>query len=362
MMRTPVARATASMALLVLAALAAVATNGCGGSSSNKEGASNTTSVIVSVMRAGAATGDALVLPARVTARDEVTLTARLEARLTALPSREGDHFHKGEVLARFDAPETHAALEGARAGLTAATLARDFARKQEARMDSLFASRVAALRELEGAQADRRAAEAAWAQARAQVDQMASGTTLEAPFDGVVVRRHADLGATVGPGQPLLDLRSNEVGEITASVPESELARLTRTHPEYQVGEGPWLAAVLLRVDGMTDFATRSRVARFRPAQGAALEPGAFGRVRLAGGKQPADNRTLTVPVTALVIRGGLSGVYVAEYGVARLRWLRVGRTNGGVIDVLAGLDPADAVIVNPFELSDGRPVKVAS
>jgi RND family efflux transporter MFP subunit len=362
MTKTPVARATASMALLALAALAAVATNGCGGSPSNKEAASTATPVNVSVMRAGAAAGDALVLPARVTARDEVTLTARLAARLTALPLREGDRFHKGEALARFDAPETHAAMEGARAGLAAATLARDLARKQEARMDSLFASRVAALRELEGAQADRRAAEAAWAQARAQVDQMASGTTLEAPFDGVVVRRHADLGATVGPGQPLLDIRSNEVGEITASVPESELARLTGAHPEYQIGEGPWQSAVLLRVDGMTDFATRSRVARFRPAQGTALEAGAFGRVRLAGGKQSATNPTLTVPVPALVIRGGLSGVFVAENGVARLRWLRVGRTNGGAIEVLAGLDPTDAVIVNPAGLSDGRPVRVAS
>jgi len=65
--------------------------------------------------------------------------------------------------------------------------------------MDSLYAQRVAALRELEGAQAERRGAEAAWAQARAQVDGFASGTELTAPFAGVVVRRHTDPGAN-GP------------------------------------------------------------------------------------------------------------------------------------------------------------------
>jgi RND family efflux transporter MFP subunit len=323
--------------------------------------------VTVTVMRAGLSAGDALVLPARVTARDEVTLTARLAARLTDLPLREGDRFRKGQALARFDAPETRAALEGARAGLAAATLARDLARKQEARMDSLYASRVAALRELEGAQADRRSAEAAWAQARAQMDAMASGTTLEAPFDGVIVRRHADPGATVSPGQPLLDIRSNTVGEITASVPESELPRLSAGESEYQIGEGPWQRATLARVDGMTDYATRSRVARFRPAQGAAPEPGAFGRVRLpasrrqAGEHAAAAGSSLSVPTTALVIRGGLTGVFVAENGIARLRWLRVGRVNGGAVEVLAGLDPADAVIVNPATLRDGRAIKVA-
>lgn len=190
----------------------------------------------------------------------------------------------------------------------------------------------------------------------------MQSGTLLEAPFDGVVVRRHADVGATVGPGQPLLDIRSSEVGEITASVPESELVRLSRAHAEYQVGEGAWLAASLVRVDGMTDFATRSRVARFRPSSGGALEAGAFARVRLAGAPQSAANTTLSVPVASLVRRGSLVGVYVAEDGVAHLRWLRVGRENGGRIEVLAGLDPADEVIVNPAGLSDGRAIRVAS
>ena len=367
MTKIPAASATASMAVLALAAIAALAANGCGGSALHKEAVGAAAPLTVSVMQAGHSSGEALVLPARVTARDEVTLTARMAARLTALPLREGDRFRKGHALALFDAPETRAALEGARAGLSAAGLARDLARKQESRMDTLYASRVAALRELEGAQADRRAAEAAWAQARAQVDQMASGTTLEAPFDGVVVRRHVDPGATVGPGQPLLDIRSNEVGEITSSVPESELARLAASHAEYQIGEGPWRAAILLRVDGMTDFATRSRVARFRPAQGTALEPGAFGRVRLAesarvGSEESTAGPSLSVPVTALVTRGGLTGVFVAESGVARLRWLRVGRVNGGAVEVLAGLDPADAVIIDPRALSDGRAVKVAS
>jgi RND family efflux transporter MFP subunit len=235
--------------------------------------------------------------------------------------------------------------------------------RRQESRMDSLYAGHVAALRELEGAQAERRAAEAGWAQARAQVDQMSSGTAIEAPFAGVVVRRHADVGATAGPGQPLLDIRSDVAGEITVDVPESELARLASGGAQAQVGDGEWRAATLVRVDGMTDFTTRSRVARFRFANGAAPEPGAFARVRLAGGGRAADPRTpgtLSVPAGALVRRGGLTGVYVADAGVARLRWLRIGRERSEGVEVLAGLAAGDDVVVAPAGLEDGRSLRV--
>lgn len=346
------------------AALLAFAAAGCGGGTPKHATPDAGPAVNVSVIRAAAFEGGALVLPARVTAREEVTLTARLAAQLTALPLREGDRFRRGQTLAAFDAPETRAALEGARAGLAAATVARDLARRQESRMDSLYASRVAALRELEGAQAERRGAEAQWAQARAQVDGMESATRLVAPFDGVVVRRHADVGATLGPGQPVLDIRSTATGEITAMVPESELGRLAGARAEVQVGDGAWESARLVRVDGMTDFTTRSRTARLVPVSGAALDPGAFARVRFAGpaaGKAPAGG-ALTVPVTALVRRGGLTGVFVAEDGVARLRWLRVGRESGGQVEVLAGLAATDAVIAAPAGLADGRAVKVAS
>lgn len=347
--------------VLFALSLAAVAAGGCGKGMHENASAGGGPAMTVTVLHPVTDAGGALVLPARVTAREEVTLTARLAARLTALPLREGDRFREGQVLASFDAPETRAALEGSRAGLAAAEAARDLARKQEARMDSLYAQHVAALRELEGAQAERRAAEAAWAQARAQVDGLASGTELAAPFAGVVVRRHADPGVTVGPGQPILDIRSGAVGEIAASVPESELARLKGGTAEYQVGDGPWMPARVSRVDGMTDWATRSRVARLVPTGHERLEPGAFARVRLAPGSAVASKASsLRVPVSALVRRGALTGVFIAEGGVARLRWLRVGREGGDEIEVLAGLGATDAVIADPAGLTDGRGVTV--
>jgi hypothetical protein len=59
-------------------------------------------------------------------------------------------------------------------------------------------------------------------------------------------------------------------------------------------------------------------------------------------------------------VRRGELAGVFVVEDGVARLRWLRIGRESGGEVEVLAGLDGADAVVADPAGLVDGRAVTV--
>jgi RND family efflux transporter MFP subunit len=357
-MKSPHVTATGHFPLAALLALLTL--GGCGGQDSAAQ-QSSAPALAVHVMRVSTSAPGALVLPARVTARQEVTLNARLAAQLTSLPVLEGQHFAAGVVLARFSAPETQAFVAGADAGLAAAKLARDIARRQESRMDSLFAQHVASARELEGAQAERRAAESAWAEARARSEGVSSGATLLAPFAGVVVRRHADPGATMGPGQPVLDLRSDAVDEITAVVPESELASLTSAHAEYQMGEGTWRPAVLLRVDGMTDPQSRTRVARFRASAPAALEAGAFARIRLAGAvRTSAEARAWSVPVSALVTRGGLSGVYVVEGGRARLRWLRVGRIEAGAVEVLAGLRPGDDVVAAPGGLSDGCAVQV--
>lgn len=246
----------------------------------------------------------------------------------------------------------------------------------------------------------ERRAADAGWEQARAGLEELISGTAIPAPFDGVVVRRRVDPGAGVGPGQPLLDIRSDAADEIEAAVPEAQVERARSARVLFQVGEGPWRPAEIARLDGMVDFATRTRTLYLRPAGGAGRpEPGAFVRVKFeapanarhaaeagraaeatdgadgardaaAGSATAASPATaasasaagpVTVPVSSLVRRGELSGVYVIRDGRATLRWLRLGRQAGAEVEVLAGLWRGEDVAVSPAGLSDGRPVTVS-
>jgi len=265
--------------------LAALNVAGCGGHPAPKSGAEGAP-IAVATLRPLTAGGAALTLPARIAAGEEVVVTALRAGRLTSLPHREGDRFRAGAPLAAFDAPEARDALRAARANLEAATLRGEQARRQDARMESLFVLRVASQRERELAESDRRDAEASLASTQAAYAELSSGLTIPAPFDGVVVRRMLDPGANVTAGQPILAIRSIAPGEIVAAVPESELPRLAHGRFAFRSDDGPWRDAVLARVDGMTDYATRTRTARFRPAShDTPLVPGAFAHVRIAGG-----------------------------------------------------------------------------
>ncbi|MFN0151426.1 MAG: efflux RND transporter periplasmic adaptor subunit [bacterium] len=327
------------------------------------------------------------VLAGRVEAREEVSVAAKIPARLSRLAFSEGESFRRGDLLAEFAGAETREAVNAARAASDAAAQRLDVARRQEARIDSLFAARIATRRELENAQSARKAADADLAGAKAALAAWVANAELRAPFDGVVVRRRVDAGADVSPGQPLLDIRSLDAGRIVAAIPESMLDLLPSARVAYQLGDGAWRDARLDRVDGMTSSATRSRDARFAPLDDAApLEPGAFARVRLSHangaqlGEQPANvpsndlanNENARsaaalspayasgVPTSSLVVRGGLRGVFVVRDGRAWLRWIRAGRDEGGITQVLAGLDAGEEFVLTPEGLTDGAPVRV--
>jgi hypothetical protein len=51
---------------------------------------------------------------------------------------------------------------------------------------------------------------------------------------------------------------------------------------------------------------------------------------------------------------------VFVVREGRASLRWLRLGRREGDQVAVLAGLEPGEAIALEPAGLADGQPVEV--
>lgn len=342
---------------LSLACAAAITLGGCGARGAPSRNASRPPAeVTVATFDPGVPGGDIIVVPARVKASEEVTVTARLQARLTALRAREGARVRHGDPIAVFDAPETRRALAAARAEVASAELASVVATRQEARLESLFAARAVSDRDREVAGAERRSADARLQSARASLEALESGSIVRAPFDGVVVRIHADPGADLSPGTPVADLRSSEGIEAVADVPEGDVSRLATSALAVQVGDGPWRPARLARLDGMTDWRTRSRTAHLT-FQGEA-EAGAY--ARLALGTRPDAAGDGSVPLASLVTRGALSGVFVVEGNQARLRWLKLGRSRGERVEVLGGLEPGEVFALVPDSLADGDPVRV--
>lgn len=153
---------------------------------------------------------------AQLSARNAVTLSAELAARIAALPLREGDAFREGQPLVDFDCHLFESQLQKAEAGIEAASAVVQSNRRL-AELNSIGSY------ELAQAQARLKEAEAEAAGMRTVVRRCA----IAAPFNGRVARRHAAAHQYVTPGTPLLDIVETGAMEVQMIVPSRWLAWL---------------------------------------------------------------------------------------------------------------------------------------
>jgi RND family efflux transporter MFP subunit len=209
------------------------------------------------------------------------------------------------------------------------------------AQMDAATAHRDAARAALNAAEATLKSA-----------GQQADYTLVRAPFDGVVTRRFVQVGEAVQSGpptpQPLIAIASLDALRVDVVVPQSAVDAIRELHTAaVMTGDGKRMLAPTITVFPYADPATHTFRIRVRlPADSAGLYPGMTVKVAFAVG----DAQRLLVPVSALVQRGELSGVYVigADHSVG-LRQLRLGHRYGDEVDVLAGLAPGDRIAADP-------------
>jgi multidrug efflux pump subunit AcrA (membrane-fusion protein) len=88
------------------------------------------------------------------------------------------------------------------------------------------------------------------------------------------------------------------------------------------------------------------------------AVLPGAYVMVRLRVGR---ETRGLTVPANTLLFRADGLRVAVVRDGRAELVPVKIGRDYGRSVEVVEGLQPTDAVILDPADcLVSGAAVRV--
>jgi RND family efflux transporter MFP subunit len=327
--------------------------------------------------------------------RQTAVLSSRIVAPVLEVRVNTGDRVRRGQPLLVLDGRELQAnaarataaasgsklGLQAAQAEARAAASALTLARLTHERVRGLNERKSATAQELDEATAVLAGAEARVAGANARVAEAEQGiaasqaaeqsasvgvsyTVLTAPFDGVVGARQADPGSLATPGAPLLTVDDTSAFRLEARIDESQ-ARLVQVGSAAQMrldlssdADGTWQATRVSEV-AQVDPSSHSFVVKFDLPAGAVARPGQFGRARILG---PA-RRVLAVPATAVVRRGQLSFAYVVDgAGVARLRMVSVGEPTVDDIEILAGLQPGDRVVLNPPpSLEDGRPVRGA-
>ncbi len=148
--------------------------------------------------------------------RAKAGLSAEVPSRIVRLPFREGESFHKGDVLVEYDCARLEAARKAARAAWRAAAL--------KARSKRRLVKYQAAGR-LEAA-----VAEAESEKARAEMEAAAVEVRkcrLLAPFKGRVVELHAQAHETPGSGRPVMTVVDLSRLEVEVIAPSRWLSRL---------------------------------------------------------------------------------------------------------------------------------------
>jgi RND family efflux transporter MFP subunit len=283
-----------------------------------------------------------------VRAKVRATLEAKISGQIERMPVFLGQTIKQDQLVARLDAAEIKARLQQAQANLQQAE--RDWKR-----ISALFDQQAVTRSEFDSAEARHRVAQAAVAEARA----MNSYINVLAPFDGVVTRKWAEAGDFAAPGKPLLELEDPTALQLEADVPEALASRIQRQAKlAIQTDSiSNQLAGTVSELAPSADSTSRTFRVKLDLPSGSALMPGQFARLVVPVG----ESASLRVPAAAIVQRGQLELAFVATNQRAVLHLVKTGRRIGEEVEVLAGLDPGDSVIVEgASRVVDGQPVTV--
>lgn len=255
--------------------------------------------------------------------------------------------------------------------------------RKHEASLDRHTAALLEFDAETDSARAEVRGAAARVTVAEHQVAQAAAGLkaaeqdfedcAIRAPFDGLVLRKEAELGEIVVPALAgggssrgaVITMADTNTLELEVDVFERDIGGLKDGGPcmiTLNAFAGVGFPAHVRQVMPTADrskgtlqvkVAFDSPDARVLPEMGGKAT---FLREKTATMTPPV----VLVPAAALTDRDGSRGAFVLERGRARFRPLTLGERRGERLVVERGLEGGELVILNPeLALSDGIQVK---
>jgi HlyD family secretion protein len=311
-----------------------------------------------------------------VTNSEAGTVKSRLRARVgadragrvAAIPRREGAAVARGDELLRLDSTTARAQLDVAErelvaleAGLGAARATALLARQDFERSEALFRQGAVSQGTLDQALSRRDAAAAEFEAADAQVARARASVRLareelehlvvRAPFDGVVTQRYVEVGESVIPGQPVLEVMSPDSLYVSAPIDEIDISRIREGLPA-RISLDPypgrtWAGRVTRVAPYVDDLREQNRTLEVEvevldPGEAPGAKPGTSADVELI---LDIRENVLRAP-TFSVIEG--KRVLVLEEGKAVSRDVVVGLRNWEWTEIREGLSEGESVITN--------------
>jgi len=342
-----------------------------------------------------------LVLTAEFRPYQEVDVMAKVAGYVKEIGVDIGDHVHRDEILATLEVPEirddvarakagvataeaniitAEAAVQRAQAGANIASLsfkriqdvaARDRGLVPKQDIDVAQSHALEAAAQLASADSSLKAAQETKVEADSEYSRalaMMQYATIRAPFTGVITKRYANTGSMIQAGiasetqsMPVVRLAQNDLLRLIVPVPVSNVAGVHDGQPVdvNVVSLGRTLKGKVTRYADSVQMDTRTMDTEVDvPNSDGLLVPGMYAEVHLHLASRPS---VLSVPIDAVDGLGtSVQQVYVVHDGAVHLTTVTTGLQTATRVEILAGLQSGDKVIVGRHSgLSDGEKVQ---
>ncbi len=286
--------------------------------------------LMISVLNIQLSAAELSVITAKeVDVADSLTFTGTIEAVTAGTASAEisgrvvktfvdvGDIVNKDDVILQLRDKKQRAALDSAVAGVEAARARFSSAKKEFARITDILkkglvsqstADNALSLRDSSKAELD--AALARLKDAEERLDH----TKVKAPYSGIVLQRHVEVGETVNPGTPLYDGMSLEHLRVLTDVPQKDIDKIRQYKKvtiELPNGEFVEVSDDELTFFGYADPATSTfRIRANLPTGLTGLYPGMYLKTSFKIG----ESSVLVIPDSSVIRRGEVTAAYVRD------------------------------------------------
>lgn len=279
------------------------------------------------------------LLDAIVEAVNQATVSAQTTGRVVKINVDVDDTVQKGDVLIQFRDKDQKAAFNAAKASLEEATA-------ELKRVKDIYANKLVAKAVLDKANAGFKVAQAKYDQAKEALEN----TMVRAPYSGIVVKRHIEVGELARPGQKLMTGLSLEALRAKVALPQDMINVVRKNGKATAVmKDGQRVTATKITISPYADPESHTFQVRLDlPQTSLGVYPGMFIKVAFV----TAIHKRLLVPASAIAQRSEVKAVYVvSDNNQLRFRQVRVGKYIAASkrYEILAGLVENEKVMLDP-------------
>jgi RND family efflux transporter MFP subunit len=318
------------------------------------------------------ASSQEIVLPGNVQPYVTAPIYSRTNGYLQAWYFDIGAHVKKGQLLAIIASPEVDQQLGQSRSNLETAQANLKLAEITKNRYQDLLKTHAVSQQDVDNAVGAYNANKAVVDANQANVKQLEALQSFEkiyAPFDGIITARNTDVGALIDSGSAggvktdMFHLSQADKLRVYVNVPEEySQATTVGLTADLTLAEFPGrqFSGKLVRTSEAINYATRTLTAEIDVHNPTGqLLSGSYAEVHFS---VPGQVSTYVLPVNTLLFRKEGLRIAVVKDGKAELIPVTPGRDFGDSIEIIAGLQGNESIVVNPPDsITSGEKVQIA-